>query len=341
MPIDRAEIRKWDIYRITSPAGKIYIGLTSNMRKRMSVYKYIHNSGSRQTLIYNSVRKYGWENHKVDVIDTFRSNVGYANGKEMFWIKTYMSNRNKYPEQNGLNLNDGGGTNIGYKPKPESIEKSRLRKIGTRASEETKKKMSDSQKGKKMNFTHMTPEFRKMVSERNKGYKHTPESLKKISEASKISNKGRVLSVETKEKLRQANLGKKYSAETKAKLSAMRKGKKIKSGWTPERRQKMRELKLASGFKHTEEAKRKISEAGKGNKYNVGRKQSPEEIEKRRQVNLGNKYNLGRKQSPEVIEKRISKIRGRKRVVNGFKIYHFKRKEFNLKDIYPIISKAI
>lgn len=215
MAISPTEIRKWSIYRITSPSGRIYIGLTSNMVKRMSVYKYMHNAVIRQTLIYNSIVKYGWENHKVDVIDKFKSNVGYANGKEMFWIKTYMSNKNKYPEHNGLNLNDGGGTGIGYKHTQEAIEKNRQSKIGKKASEETKEKMRKIMTGRKMNFTHLTPEFRKMVSERNTGYKHTDEAKKKIGEASK-GNKHRLgtkMTVEQIEHRSSLLRGKKKSPE--------------------------------------------------------------------------------------------------------------------------------
>ena len=33
---------------------------------------------------------------------------GYANGKEIFWIRSYMSNYSKWPEMRGLNLTDGG-----------------------------------------------------------------------------------------------------------------------------------------------------------------------------------------------------------------------------------------
>ena len=183
MAIGRTEIRNWSIYRITSPSGRVYIGLTSNMDKRMSVYRC--NFSKRQAAIYQSIKKYGFPAHNLKVIDTFSSDVGYANGKEMFWIKTYMSNKNKYPDQNGLNLNDGGGTNIGFKPSAESIEKGRQKKIGRKASEETKEKMRKIMTGRKMNFTHLTPEFRKMVSERNTGYRHTDESKRKIAAASK------------------------------------------------------------------------------------------------------------------------------------------------------------
>lgn len=87
-----------------------------------------------------------------------------------------------------------------------------------------------------------------------------------------------------------------HTQETKAKLSALRKDKPrtekakaaIKEGWkkrkergpvSEETRAKMRTAQL--GKKHTEEFKRKMSERLKGNKYNLGKVQSDEHIEKR------------------------------------------------------------
>ena len=48
-----------------------------------------------------------------------------------------------------------------------------------------------------------------------------------------------------------------------------------------------------------------------------GKKQSPEHLAKRAVV--GNKWNLGRKQTPEEIERRVSQIRGRPSSMRGFK----------------------
>jgi len=116
MAIDPTEVVEWWIYRITSPSGKVYIGITSNMNNRMSVYRSeFSQSKSKQTLIYNSIKKYGFPAHELKIIDRFNGNNSQAKSKEMFWIKTYMSNCIKYPEIKGLNLTDGGQGTIGYK----------------------------------------------------------------------------------------------------------------------------------------------------------------------------------------------------------------------------------
>ena len=50
------------IYKITSPSGKIYIGCSNNIYKRWSRYRH-PESIKKQTYIYNSLIKYGVENH--------------------------------------------------------------------------------------------------------------------------------------------------------------------------------------------------------------------------------------------------------------------------------------
>jgi group I intron endonuclease len=54
------------IYKITSPTGKIYIGQSSNIDRRMIEHKY--NSKTKNLKLYSSLRKYGIENHKIEVL---------------------------------------------------------------------------------------------------------------------------------------------------------------------------------------------------------------------------------------------------------------------------------
>jgi group I intron endonuclease len=54
------------IYKITSPKNKIYIGQSWNIQNRLKAYSGCHCVGQKS--LYNSIKKYGWENHFFEVI---------------------------------------------------------------------------------------------------------------------------------------------------------------------------------------------------------------------------------------------------------------------------------
>ena len=54
------------IYKITSPSGGIYIGQSKDIVGRKSQYR--RDFGKGQCRIYNSIRKYGWDSHKFEII---------------------------------------------------------------------------------------------------------------------------------------------------------------------------------------------------------------------------------------------------------------------------------
>jgi len=57
------------IYKITNPKGKIYIGQSINIEKRWYSYKSpdLRCMGIK---VYNSIKKYGIENHKMEILET-------------------------------------------------------------------------------------------------------------------------------------------------------------------------------------------------------------------------------------------------------------------------------
>ena len=209
MAISPTQIFDWDIYKITSPSNRVYIGLTSNLKQRVYNYKMCYCK--HQKMLFFSIKKYGFDNHLIETIDTFKSDAKYAYGKEIFWIKSYMTNRHKFPEQNGLNLTNGGDGIHGYKHTAETIEKNRRSRIGKKASEETKKKMSVARRGKKRNVFY-TEAQREALRERGRRLVHTEESKRKIGLASKGNQygKGHIKSQEQIENHRKLMMGNKY-----------------------------------------------------------------------------------------------------------------------------------
>lgn len=170
--VTNSDIKDWVIYKITNPIGSVYVGKTMNFNGRICNYKNLNKSISRQRRIYNSLKEYGFDNHKVEIIDKFNSDESYANSKEIFWIRTNMSNFNKYPFANGLNLGDGGRSNHGVVHTEEmNLAKSISKKGRSVHTEESKRMLSESSKGNK-NFY---------------GKKHSEETKRKFS----IDRKGK------------------------------------------------------------------------------------------------------------------------------------------------------
>ena len=69
------------IYKITSPTGKIYIGQSKNIAKRLATYGRENCKG--QPILYNSINKYGWESHQFDIIEYCSEDE--LNRSERFW----------------------------------------------------------------------------------------------------------------------------------------------------------------------------------------------------------------------------------------------------------------
>jgi group I intron endonuclease len=164
------------IYKIVSPSGRVYVGQTNNYKVRLRQYRHSANPNSKtsaQVLINRSLRRHGYENHTFSIIETFESDYKYIDDREMFWIRSYMSNKRKYPKSNGLNLTDGGDGIRGYKMTEDNKRKLSLRQKGR----------PSKMKGKTMH----TEEEKKRIGERKKGnkycagFKHTEQSRGNMS----------------------------------------------------------------------------------------------------------------------------------------------------------------
>jgi len=205
------------IYKITSPSNRIYIGQTTNVKKRISEYKRL--DCITQYKLYNSIKKYSWENHIFEIIDSCRcgDNKCILNIRERYWINEFNSLKV------GLNCNEGGSGNVGFKMSDDTKNKIRLKRMGKNLSEEHKNNISKSLRGRKLpkrteEHSHNISNSKKGKPAWNKGLKtnkkHSQETKNKI----KIKLKNRILTKEHKEKIRKAHIGKKASMETIEKL---------------------------------------------------------------------------------------------------------------------------
>jgi hypothetical protein len=116
------------IYKITNPEGKSYIGLSREIEVRWNSYKNMQFQSN--TLLKESIKKYGYENHIFEIIEevelsenTYGKNTALLRKRERYWISTLNT------FYDGLNQN-GGGSGCGSH------------------TEESKQKISEALKGK-------------------------------------------------------------------------------------------------------------------------------------------------------------------------------------------------
>jgi group I intron endonuclease len=90
------------VYKITNPKGKVYIGKSCHIKRRFIEHKNCSKTG--KTKLYNSIRKYGIENHKIEAI--FLSDIQYEIDKmESIYIRYYdciNTGLNHIDEINGI-----------------------------------------------------------------------------------------------------------------------------------------------------------------------------------------------------------------------------------------------
>lgn len=91
------------IYKITSPTGKIYIGQSVDIFKRVKFYE--NETCKRQPKLYASIKKHGWSNHKFEVVEECLEKD--LNIREKFYIDLHNSFNTIY----GMNLR--GGSDLG------------------------------------------------------------------------------------------------------------------------------------------------------------------------------------------------------------------------------------
>ena len=92
------------IYKLTSPSGKIYIGQSTNLYKRINRYK--NKDCKSQVALQSALNKYGFDNFKVEILwsTTDMTNiVDILNEMERNFIYLYDS-----LAPNGYNLIEGG-----------------------------------------------------------------------------------------------------------------------------------------------------------------------------------------------------------------------------------------
>ena len=186
--------KKYCVYKLTSPEGKLYIGVTGRALKT----RWANGKGYQNCrAIEEAINKFGWDSFKKEVLESgLEKEEAYE--KEHYWVTHFKSNEKEY----GYNLTNGGMRgDVHFEETKERIAEQH---IGMKTSEETKKLLSEIAK----NRPPMSQETKDKLSKANKGRKLTltPEQRQKRSEHSRAL----VLSEESKRKLAQISKGNTY-----------------------------------------------------------------------------------------------------------------------------------
>lgn len=150
------------IYKITSPNNKVYVGKTYNLKKRINSHRCSAKKGNN-IILHNSIRKYGWENHVLEVIEEIEDCI--LNEREIFWIaelKTYV-----YDNPQGMNMTKGGDgqrTTWMHKTELRKWYSDRFSKegnpfYGKKHTESAKKKMSIAARERNLKDGRKVPEW--------------------------------------------------------------------------------------------------------------------------------------------------------------------------------------
>ena len=152
---------KMGIYAITATNGKVYVGGTTNMKKRWSRHKGMTYKGNNH--LNNSFREFGVDKHSFKILEECERNI--LEEREIFWKTQYLSEVGGDMTQVLFHyVNDG--------------------KILTEHSKATKKRISESMQIAKANSTYSATddvERNSKISKAMLGVKRSDEVKRKLS----------------------------------------------------------------------------------------------------------------------------------------------------------------
>lgn len=167
------------IYMLTFPNGKVYVGKSVHLKKRLLGHK---SSEGSNTMLKEARKMFEWDTIKKEYLETFEVDENtdisaltlILDEKEREYIQKYKSNDKEF----GYNQYDGGSHGKGYVCSDEHKEKLSMSHIGKKlppASEEKKRKLSNALKGRKPSPQCEEARLKAII-----GKKHTKEHREKI-----------------------------------------------------------------------------------------------------------------------------------------------------------------
>lgn len=247
------------LYFHKTPDDKVfYVGIGNKYRP--------YSKSGRSKWWKNIVNKHGY------TVDIILENISKEKAVEMecYYIKHF--GRADIGLGNLVNMTDGGEGNHNRKHSQETKDKISRNSakvwLGKKLSVKTRKKLSESHVGLQSGENHplygksRSEETKRKIGESNKGKKHSQKTIKKISE----SKTGKPKSDEHKKSLSKSLLGKKKTDEHRKKLSESHKGKILSKEHKNKISNSLKGRSCSSEKSDKISVKAKMLSASKGNK---------------------------------------------------------------------------
>lgn len=170
-------MKKYLIYKFTSPSEKSYIGQTCDLKRRIRQ----HKNAKCSPIFANAINKYGFEAFALEILED-ELTLEEAN----LFEELYITEHNTLTP-NGYNLKSGGANNFHSE---ETKEKIRQSKIGVKRSKESCEKQSQSIMGENNpNYgNHLSDENKRKIGNPKIGKHPSNDTLNKLSIASSGDN---------------------------------------------------------------------------------------------------------------------------------------------------------
>lgn len=203
--------RKAGIYKLTcSNNGKIYVGKSVNMYKRLNRHKNYKYRDNEKYYLQNAILKHGWSSFEVEILEIFENFNKTNDNDKLLERESYFINLfDSTDRHKGYNICKFSTDTSGIPLTEDHKEKIRQSLLGRTFSNETIERMRKSQLGKTM-----SDDAKEKLRNINLGKKLSDNTKEKI----KSSMSGKLFTVDHKENLRLSKLGIPRSEETKEKI---------------------------------------------------------------------------------------------------------------------------
>lgn len=173
--------KKWVVYEHVSPSGKVYVGITS---KKNPNYRWNNGKGYLNSpLFYNAIKKYGWDNIQHNILASGLS----REAAELMEQELIAINKAASKSYNELSSSSGYKT---WKMPQSYLDTYHEHHKRKPLSEETKRRISESNKGRKVSESTLqklrgrkvSEDTRRKLSISHKGQRNPKESYDKVAE---------------------------------------------------------------------------------------------------------------------------------------------------------------